>query len=186
MRTSGVYTINPDNRFQSSVTWIPTAEDGRCSKGEWTVVQTSSLIGMPISVASEILRRNFGPEMTRSVGLRKLCLQSCTWKCRTGKEHATAFAKYGIFRVGSESTKYELTVGSYSGSAGDSLSYDSASSFTTMDSDNDDKNDNCAVNSVGAWWYKSSNDSNLNGQYMGPGKKDSEWCGTTGRTAFRH
>ena len=140
------------------------------------VVRTSSVIRMPISVDLEILQRNFGSEITRSVGLRKLCLQPCAWKCRTGEEQRPFpnMAFSGPFRVDSESTKYELTVGSYLGRTGDSLSYHSASSFTTMDSDNDDKNDNCAVNSVGAWWYKSCHDSNLNGQYMGRGKKDSK------------
>ena len=90
-------------------------------------------------------------------------------------EGATAVAKYGIFRVASESLSYELTVGSYSGNAGDSLSYHNSSSFTTMDRDNDDnRGENCAVKSVGAWWYNSCHDSNLNGQYMGAGKLDSK------------
>ena len=40
-------------------------------------------------------------------------------------EGTSAIAKYEIFRVASESLKYELTLGSYSGNAGDSLSYTS-------------------------------------------------------------
>ena len=87
----------------------------------------------------------------------------------------TAFAKYGNFRVENESVKYKLTVGSYTGTAGDSLSYHSASSFTTMDKDNDsNRGENCAIKSVGAWWYNSCHDSNLNGQYMSAGKQGSK------------
>ena len=75
----------------------------------------------------------------------------------------TAIAKYGMFRVGSESLKYELTIGAFLGNAGDSLCYHNASYFTTMDVDNDNSiGDNCAVKSVGAWWYNSCHDSNLN------------------------
>ena len=93
----------------------------------------------------------------------------------TDWDETGAFARYGNFRVENESAKYKLTVGSYTGTAGDSLSYHSASSFTTMDKDNDsNRGGNCAIKSVGAWWYNSCHDSNLNGQYMSAGKQGSK------------
>ena len=58
------------------------------------------------------------------------------------------------FIVGSESFKYELTIGAFSGNTGYSLTYHNASYFTAIDGDNDNSIcDNCAVKSVGAWWY---------------------------------
>lgn len=87
-----------------------------------------------------------------------------------------AFAKYGQFRLGNESTKYTLVAKSYSGTAGNSLSYHDGMKFSTTDSDNDKKNDNCAVSKVGAWWYNSCEDSNLNGQH---GKSQDDTKGMT-------
>ena len=78
-----------------------------------------------------------------------------------------AYAKYGSFGVGDEQSLYKLSVGSYSGSAGDSLAYHNNMKFTTKDRDNDQSSRNCAVSVTGAWWYKSCHYSNLNGQYLG-------------------
>lgn len=65
----------------------------------------------------------------------------------------TKYARYGTFKVGSGSTDYTLTVGNYSGDAGDSLSNHSGHKFTTKDRDNDDNTSNCAQNWKGGWWY---------------------------------
>ena len=78
-----------------------------------------------------------------------------------------AYAKYGSFRVGDEQSLYRLSVGSYSGTAGNSLGYHNNMAFTTKDRDYDSDSLNCAVSYTGAWWYKSCHNSNLNGQYLG-------------------
>ena len=83
-----------------------------------------------------------------------------------------SYAKYGKFNIGDGQAQFRLEVGSYSGTAGDSLAYHNNMAFTTKDRDNDRWSSNCAVRWTGAWWYNYCHDSNLNGQYLGD-KKDS-------------
>ena len=78
-----------------------------------------------------------------------------------------AYAKYGKFNIGNEQAQYRLEVGSYSGTAGDSLAYHNNMAFTTKDRDDDKRSSNCAVSYTGAWWYNDCYYSNLNGQYLG-------------------
>ena len=81
-----------------------------------------------------------------------------------------AYAKYARFSIGDEQALYRLEVGSYSGTAGDSLTYHNNMAFSTKDRDNDRSSSNCAVQFTGAWWYKHCQHSNLNGQYLGSQK----------------
>ena len=80
------------------------------------------------------------------------------------------YANYSYFSVGNPSTNYKLSVGGYSGTAGDSLATGSVvhngRQFTTRDQDNDKVVGNCAVAWQGAWWYANCHISNLNGQYL--------------------
>ena len=89
------------------------------------------------------------------------------------------FAKYGKFKIGDEQIQYRLEVGSYSGTAGDSLiSEHNNMAFSTKDRDNDGWSDNCAVKFTGAWWYNHCHYSNLNGKYQGNVKgngKEARW-----------
>ena len=83
-------------------------------------------------------------------------------------EGNTAYANYSTFNVSDGSTEYILTVGGYSGTAGDSLgSYHNGSRFSTRDNDNDNNDGyNCAQLRTGAWWYNDCTISNLNGRYL--------------------
>ena len=80
------------------------------------------------------------------------------------------YAYYSHFSVGNPSTNYKLSVGGYSGTAGDSLTTGSeihnGRQFSTHDRDNDRASYNCAVTFQGAWWYDSCHVSNLNGKYL--------------------
>ena len=83
-----------------------------------------------------------------------------------------AYAKYGKFNNGNEQAQYRLEVGSYSGTAGDSLTGHNNMAFSTKDRDNDRWYRNCAVSYTGAWWYDRCYSSNLNGQYLGDKSDD--------------
>ncbi|XP_063448849.1 ryncolin-1-like [Mytilus trossulus] len=90
-----------------------------------------------------------------------------------------AYAKYSTFAVGDASTNYRLTVGGWSGDAGDSLTYHNGQAFTTKDRDNDPwtnkpNNNNCGIYTQGAWWYKTCAISNLNGIYTDGGQINSK------------
>ncbi|KAK6966009.1 BgMFREP17.2 [Biomphalaria glabrata] len=81
-------------------------------------------------------------------------------------QNKTYFAQYEDFKVLSETEKYKLHIGKYSGNAGDSLRRQNNMFFSTLDSENDIYNTgNCAQRYLGAWWYKDCHDSNLNGQW---------------------
>ncbi|KAI8747658.1 BgiBFREP12.17 [Biomphalaria glabrata] len=76
------------------------------------------------------------------------------------------FAQYKDFKVLSETEKYKLKIGTYSGNAGDSLSDHNNMYFSTFDRDNDvTSHYNCAEYYSGAWWYKDCYRSNLNGRW---------------------
>jgi ficolin len=79
------------------------------------------------------------------------------------------YAHYATFNVGAERDNYRLTIGNYSGNAGDSLTPHNRQMFTTKDKDNDIHSGggyNCAQVFRGAWWYYKCHTSNLNGLYL--------------------
>ncbi|XP_028162551.1 ficolin-2-like [Ostrinia furnacalis] len=78
-----------------------------------------------------------------------------------------AYAGYSVFTVGPEHEGYRIsTLGTYYGTAGDSLAYHAGQKFSTLDMDNDEWKDGaCASEHGGAWWYKECDKSNLNGKY---------------------
>ncbi|VDI73467.1 Hypothetical predicted protein [Mytilus galloprovincialis] len=63
------------------------------------------------------------------------------------------YAVYKTFEVGDAASKYKLTVGNYSGNAGDSMAIHNGMKFSTIDQDNDlDSGADCA-RPYGAWWH---------------------------------
>ncbi|CAG9781890.1 unnamed protein product [Diatraea saccharalis] len=79
-----------------------------------------------------------------------------------------AYAAYSVFTVGPEHEGYRIsTLGTFYGTAGDSLAYHAGQKFSTFDIDNDEWKDGaCATEHGGAWWYKQCDKSNLNGKYL--------------------
>ncbi|KFB48778.1 hypothetical protein ZHAS_00016786 [Anopheles sinensis] len=69
-------------------------------------------------------------------------------------EGNSKYALYGELKVGNEKEKYKLTVGEYSGTAGDGLIYHNGMQFTSFDQDNDGiYESNSAKTFIGAWWF---------------------------------
>ncbi|XP_035659055.1 ficolin-1-like [Branchiostoma floridae] len=78
----------------------------------------------------------------------------------------TAYANYSSFSISAESDKYRLSIGGFSGNAGDSMAHHNGEQFSTRDSDNDDvPSSHCSQGYKGAWWYGSCHNANLNGLY---------------------
>ena len=78
----------------------------------------------------------------------------------------TSYAQYTTFSVGNSTTEYTLTVGGYSGTAGDSLTgQHNGMKFTTRDNKNDNWGSNCALSYNGGWWFNACFTSHLNGPY---------------------
>lgn len=76
-----------------------------------------------------------------------------------------AYAVYDNFKLAPAKQKFKLTVGAYSGNAGDAMTYHQGRPFSTVDSDNDIALGNCALTHRGAWWYKNCHLANLNGKF---------------------
>lgn len=82
---------------------------------------------------------------------------------------AKVHASYNNFFIHPESAKYKLSVGGYSGTAGDSLNHHNNLMFSTIDQDNDGYNPgNCASTYRGGWWYSWCFYAFLNGVYVTP------------------
>ena len=76
------------------------------------------------------------------------------------------YANYDSFSVAGPHTNYKLTIGGYTGDAGDSLGwYHNGMAFSTKDRDHDKSTANCAEQHKGGWWYNACQRSNFNGWY---------------------
>ncbi|NXN51994.1 FGL1L protein, partial [Rynchops niger] len=78
------------------------------------------------------------------------------------------FADYNLFSLEDESHGYRLRLGTYSGTAGDSMTTNDASTvhdnmkFSAKDQDQDTSTGNCASSHGGGWWYSACYSVQLN------------------------
>ncbi len=171
--SSGVYTITPwddlGNKGSFKVYCDMNPEDGG-----WTVLQRRINGSVDFYRDWNEYKNGFGdPNGEFWLGLDKLnrltSTRGVSWTLKVELEDFegnTSYALYDDFRIGNESTQFQLSIGTYSGTAGDSLDYHNGAKFSTKDRDNDTGSDNCAQDRGGAWWYKSCAYSNLNGPYL--------------------
>ncbi|XP_078376290.1 uncharacterized protein LOC144659675 [Oculina patagonica] len=165
---SGLYSVNPDGRGSFTVYC-----DMRTDGGGWTVFQRRQDGSVDFYRGWNDYKAGFG-QLTDEFWLGNDKIHRLTASrpnsLRVELEDwngVKVYAKYGKFNIGDEQAQYRLEVASYSGTAGDKLTYNTNMGFTTKDRDNDRNNGNCAVEWTGAWWYNHCGRSNLNGQYLG-------------------
>ena len=166
-----MYSVNPDGKGYFNVSC-----DMRTDGGGWTVFQRRQDGSVDFYRRWNDYKSGFG-RLTAEFWLGNDKIHRLTASrpssLRVGLEDwngVRVYAKYGRFSIGDEQRKYRLDVGSYSGTAGDALTYHNNMAFTTKDRDNDVRpgnhgNNNCAFAYTGAWWYRGCYQSNLNGKY---------------------
>ena len=170
---SGIYTITPTNGVSFDVYCdVDTADGG------WTVFQKRFNGSVDFYRGWDEYEQGFGHLNSEFwLGLRKIhqLTQSGTWALRVDLEHFNGDSEYAIydsFHIGDADSNYRLSIGSYSGTAGDSMTGSSSANnmqFSTYDRDNDDwAGGDCAGGWQGAWWYRACSSANLNGRYLGP------------------
>ncbi|GFO06996.1 fibrinogen-related protein 3-2 [Plakobranchus ocellatus] len=93
------------------------------------------------------------------------------------------FARYPDFRIESESNKYRLHIGSYTGTAGDAMAYHNKIFFSTFDRDNDEYSGSCAVSHHAGWWYKTCAHAHLN--YPWAVTETADPCWNDGKKSWR-
>ncbi|XP_046695649.1 fibrinogen C domain-containing protein 1 isoform X2 [Silurus meridionalis] len=172
-REDGVYSVFPTHYPAGFQVYCDMSTDG----GGWTVIQRREDGSVNFFRDWDSYREGFGKITGEHwLGLRQIHALSiqANYELRIDLEdfeNSTAFAQYdmfgvGLFSVDPEDDGYPLTVGDYTGTAGDSLVKHNGMKFTTKDRDNDHSENNCASFYHGAWWYNSCHMSNLNGQYL--------------------
>ncbi|EDW04312.1 GH13963 [Drosophila grimshawi] len=146
----------------------------------WTVVQRRFNGTVDFFRKWSEYRSGFGDlEGEFFMGLEKLHRMTNSVHCElyiklVDFHNVVRYAHYDNFSIGSEEEHYMLkSLGTYSGDAGDALSYNLYDSFTTYDRDNDAwSSGNCANHYHSGWWYNSFGNSNLNGKYLDREKHD--------------
>lgn len=162
---SGVYKIYPNTNFCDVDVYCDMTTDG----GGWTIIQRRLNGSVNFQRMWTDYENGFG-NLNGEYWLGNKHIQSLTssgkYELRidlTDKSNTKKNAVYKTFVVGDAATKYTLTVGDYSGNAGDDMAYHNGMKFSTTDQDND-KSGNCVEN-YGPWWHKSCCHSALNRKF---------------------
>ncbi|KAM9753686.1 uncharacterized protein ACNS7B_006908 [Menidia menidia] len=171
---SGVYLVTPDLRSRS----FPVVCDMERDGGGWTLLQRRQDGSVSFDRTWAEYQSGFGNLdggefwlgnnkihwLTRD---RDMVLRVELEDFNGVAEHA----QYDQFRVAGERLRYRLTVGGYSGTAGDALrfskTYDHNNrAFTTPDRDHDRyPSGNCGAYYSSGWWFDACMAANLNGKY---------------------
>ncbi|XP_048244107.1 uncharacterized protein LOC125376199 [Haliotis rufescens] len=163
----GAYMVNPDDLHPFPAYCDTTTEDGN-----WLVIQRRRSGTVNFYRTWSDYARGFGDtegEFWIGNNVLNRLTKSGNTMLRIDLEDPAGekwYAIYRHFKVASEAEYFKLSIGNYSGNAGDNLRYHAGREFSTKDRDQDRHLlVNCAVKHTGAWWYNACHKSNLNGQY---------------------
>ncbi|KAK2822391.1 hypothetical protein Q5P01_022456 [Channa striata] len=167
-RKSGIYTIYINNNRSKP---IEVNCDMDTDGGGWLMLQRRNTGKLDFMKRWRQYIEGFG-NMTDEfwIGLDKIYELTNTptqYELRfdLGLGSERAYAVYDNFKIAPVKQKFKLTIGKYSGTAGDAMTYHQGRPWTTVDSDNDIALGNCALTHRGAWWYKNCHLANLNGKW---------------------
>ena len=176
---NGVYSVDPDGKGPFNVYC-----DMRTDGGGWTVFQRRQDGSVDFYRGWNDYKAGFG-QLTAEFWLGNDKIHRLTASRASSLradlkdwDGVRVYAKYGKFNIGDEQAQYRLKVGSYSGTAGDSITGShnlNNVAFSTKDRDSG----KCAEYNTGALWYNSCPHSNLNGKYLGEnynGNKGVRWA----------
>ncbi|XP_075325757.1 uncharacterized protein LOC142383859 [Odontesthes bonariensis] len=171
---SGVYLVTPDLRSRSFPVFCDMERDG----GGWTLLQRRQDGSVSFNRTWAEYQSGFGElgggEFWLGNSMNYLLTRDRDMVLRVELEDFNGveeYAQYEQFRVAGERLRYRLTVGGYSGTAGDALrfskSYDHNNrAFTTPDRDHDRyPSGNCGAYYSSGWWFDACMAANLNGRY---------------------
>ncbi|XP_077451336.1 uncharacterized protein LOC144070812 [Stigmatopora argus] len=173
---SGIYQVTPDLHAGGG---FPVLCDMEVQGGGWTLLQLRRDGGVSFNRTWAEYRSGFGEPSTGGefwLGNQRIHLltrdRAMTLRVELEDFSGTAgYAEYEDFRVASERMRYRLTLGAYSGTAGNALrfspTYDHNNrAFTTPDRDNDRyPSGNCGAYYGSGWWFDACMAANLNGKY---------------------
>ncbi|KAM9383644.1 angiopoietin-related protein 4-like [Pholidichthys leucotaenia] len=167
-RTSGVYTIQPQNSQPFNVLCEMTSEGG------WTVIQKRQDGSENFNQLWEIYRKGFGSlngefwlglDSIHSLSKQGRYILQVEVSNETGQQKAGQYQ----FQLDGEEKKFALHLEQESSSGLQEnlvTTGDAGLPFSTADQDNDRSADvNCAKLLSGGWWFSSCGESNLNGRY---------------------
>lgn len=171
---SGLYLVTPDLRTSSFSVYCEMEQEG----GGWTVLQRRQDGSVNFNRTWAEYQSGFGEldrgEFWLGNNIIHLMTRDREMVLRVELEDfdgLTGYAQYEQFKVASERLRYRLTVGSYSGTAGNALrfskKYDHSNrAFTTPDRDHDRyPSGNCGAYYSSGWWFDACMSANLNGRY---------------------
>ncbi|XP_071807702.1 uncharacterized protein [Asterias amurensis] len=188
---SGVYLVQPLGSSEAFRVYCDMETDG----GGWTVFQRRQDGSVDFYLDFANYSRGFGnlegEFWLGNDNLHRLTAQG-EYVLRvdlTGFDDVTGYAIYDTFSIADVSDNYRLTVGGFSGNAGNQLSGHNNMAFTTKDRDNDEwRTGNCAVDRYGAWWYHYCAFCNLNGRYFNEATASRDrirWGGFSGNLSVK-
>ncbi|XP_034032609.1 uncharacterized protein LOC117515929 [Thalassophryne amazonica] len=173
-KKSGVYQVTPHLGSRS----FTVVCDMELHGGGWTVLQRRQDGSMSFNRTWEEYRSGFGElnggEFWLGNHLIHLLTRDRNMMLRVELEDfdgVTGYAEYEHFSVANERTHFRLTVGGYSGTAGDALRFSKRynhnnRAFTTPDKDHDRyPSGNCGAYYSSGWWFDACMSANLNGKY---------------------